>query len=101
MLTTIGSIWICLCLVSFVIVFVDIINHRQMMKVMNFVYPINTLWGGPIILWVYFTIGKHRMMKMDDMPMDNKSTMPNMGSMKMDHLFSIQYSHMQVDMVVY
>ncbi|MGM8366550.1 DUF4396 domain-containing protein [Virgibacillus sp. W0181] len=36
----------------------DIINHPQKMKVMNFVWPINGLFFGPIAIWAYYKWGR-------------------------------------------
>ena len=60
--------WIVIGILSAIIILIDVIRHPQAMKIMDAVWPINALWGGPLILWAYFTLGKHRKMKME-MPM--------------------------------
>lgn len=41
------------------IVTVDILaGRRQRMKIMNVVWPVTTLWSGPIGLWAYFAGGR-------------------------------------------
>lgn len=83
--STISMLFIILGLLSTFVISVDILFHPQKdMPIMNLVWPINGLWGGPLIVWAYFTLGKHRQMKdMDSMP--NMESM-NMSSMKMDKM---------------
>ncbi|MGP4062222.1 DUF4396 domain-containing protein [Halobacillus sp. H74] len=52
--------WIALTIgfLSSFIIIVDISRHPQMMKVMNFVWPINGWFFGPIALWTYFKWGR-------------------------------------------
>lgn len=83
LLNRIGLIWIIIGIISAIIILIDVIRNSQQMKIMNAVWPINALWGGPFILWGYFTLGKHRKMKMN-MPMKSMN-------MKMD-------SHMNMKM---
>lgn len=72
--------WIVIGILSAVIILIDVIRHPQAMKIMDAVWPINALWGGPLILWAYFTLGKHRKMKMEmpmkAMKMDSEMKMP-------------------------
>ena len=72
--------WIIIGILSAMIVLIDVIRHPQAMKIMDAVWPINALWGGPLILWAYFTLGKHRKMKMEmpmkAMKMDSGMKMP-------------------------
>lgn len=77
-LNIVGTIWIVIGCLSALIILVDVTRNPQQMKIMDAVWPINALWGGPLILWTYFTLGKHRKMQMG-MPMNQKKT-----SMKMD-----------------
>ena len=48
--------WIVIGILSAVIILIDVIRHPQAMKIMDAVWPINALWGGPLILWPYFTL---------------------------------------------
>ncbi|MFC0523725.1 DUF4396 domain-containing protein [Pontibacillus salicampi] len=52
--------WISLAVgaLSSVIILVDIIQHPQMMTIMNIVWPINGWFLGPVALWTYFKWGK-------------------------------------------
>jgi hypothetical protein len=41
------------------VIAIDLLSgHRQHMAVMNLVWPITALYGGPIALWAYFRIGR-------------------------------------------
>jgi hypothetical protein len=40
------------------IVTIDVARHPQHMAIMNAVWPIVALFGGPIVLWGYFTYGR-------------------------------------------
>ncbi|MCR6514415.1 DUF4396 domain-containing protein [Clostridium sp. LY3-2] len=84
MFKIISEIFICIGIVSALIITVDIIRHPQKeMPIMNLVWPINGLWAGPFCLLAYFTIGKHRKMDMSDMKgMD----MPHMSGMDMGNM---------------
>ena len=42
--------WIVIGILSAVIILIDVIRHPQAMKIMDAVWPINALWGGPLIL---------------------------------------------------
>jgi len=44
--------------VSFVILALDLFQRPQKMTVMNFVWPITTLYFGPFALWTYFSFGR-------------------------------------------
>lgn len=67
---TLAIIWIIIGFISAFIILCDVIKHPQQMSIMNAVWPINALWGGPLILWAYFTLGKHRKMHMKSMKME-------------------------------
>lgn len=72
----ISVIFVVIGIISFIIIGIDILKHPQKeMPIMNYVWPINGLWAGVFGMWAYFTIGKHRSMKMDMSDMD-------MGDMK-------------------
>lgn len=43
---------------AFAIVIDIVTGNRQQMWIMNLVWPITALWGGPVALWMYFTIGR-------------------------------------------
>lgn len=72
--------WIVISIISAIVVLIDVIREPQQMKIMNAVWPINALWGGPVILGAYFTLGKHRKMSMEmsknSMQMDSSMKMP-------------------------
>ncbi|OAQ03372.1 hypothetical protein A3O11_00170 [Ligilactobacillus aviarius] len=90
--------WIVIGILSAVIILIDVIRHPQAMKIMDAVWPINALWGGPLILWAYFTLGKHRKMKMS-MPMKSMK-MKMDASMKMpmdDHKYDKFWQGIVVD----
>jgi hypothetical protein len=45
--------------ISCLIILLDILaGHLQRMWIMNLVWPITALWGGPVALWMYFKIGR-------------------------------------------
>ncbi|KHE67579.1 DUF4396 domain-containing protein, partial [Halobacillus sp. BBL2006] len=58
MLALISWIALSIGLICSIIIIVDVIRHPQMMKVMNFVWPINGWFFGPIALWTYFKWGR-------------------------------------------
>ncbi|MGI8315597.1 DUF4396 domain-containing protein [Halobacillus mangrovi] len=58
MLALISWIALGIGMLSSIIIIVDVIRHPQMMKVMNFVWPINGWFFGPIALWTYFKWGR-------------------------------------------
>ena len=63
-------VWIDLCIISAGVIAIHECWRPQSMKIMNIVWPINALWGGPAILLLYFIIGQHKMdhhMKMETM----------------------------------
>ncbi|MEG0239952.1 DUF4396 domain-containing protein [Anaerorhabdus sp.] len=88
--TLLSTFFILLGIFCAIIITIDLLLHPQEMMVMNFVWPINALWAGPLCVWAYFTIGKHRKMKMpmdmNDKDMDMKQMdMPmNMNDKDMD-----------------
>lgn len=58
-LHTIGVTSLILAGVSSLVIIVDILSgHRQHMMIMNFVYPLTALYAGPLVLPVYFTLGR-------------------------------------------
>ena len=81
-------LWLILCILSMFIIVFHIFKHPQHMKIMNYVWPINALWGGSFILWAYFTLGIHRhmhhMKNMSNMQQDEKNNMDHMQS-NMNH----------------
>lgn len=84
-LATISIFFIILGIVSSLIITIDIVLHPQKdMPIMNLVWPINGLWGGPFIVWAYFTLGKHRSMK--NMDMSSMNNMKDMKSMDMSSM---------------
>lgn len=52
--------WVNLCLISAGIIAIDVVWHPQKMAVMDSVWVINALWGGPVILIAYYGYGKRR-----------------------------------------
>jgi len=54
----IAYISIIICVASGIIILVDVVRHPQPMKVMNWVWPLTALYGGPLALWVYYRIGR-------------------------------------------
>ena len=57
------SVWFLLAsFVSFLIIAVDVLLHRQKMAVMNFVWPITGLYFGPFALVTYFAFGRQKEM---------------------------------------
>lgn len=83
--------WISILLgiISFIIILIDIRFRPQKMKVMNWVWTLNALWGSILILWAYFAFGRQNSAKaekneqdaMKDMDMSNVKGM-NMNSQK-------------------
>jgi hypothetical protein len=60
------SIWfLALSAISFLIIAIDVMNNRQQMMVMNFVWPITALYFGPFALWTYFSFGRHKQRSAD------------------------------------
>lgn len=45
------------CFLCAAVIIVDEIRHPQKMTVMNFVWPITALYGGPVAMWGYFKSG--------------------------------------------
>jgi hypothetical protein len=41
-----------------IIVLVDVLRHPQQMPIMNWVWPITALYGGPLALWMYARLGR-------------------------------------------
>ncbi len=40
------------------IIALDVVKHRQHMKIMNLVWPITALYSGPLGLWAYYRLGR-------------------------------------------
>lgn len=101
------KIWLILSILSFVWIGIDLIKHPQMMKIMNIVWMINTLWGGPFIVIAYYWFGrapkKEKMnmkmdasMSMDGMDMkDMKMSDMSMKDMDMDDMPMPKHKHWQ------
>ncbi|WP_082235334.1 DUF4396 domain-containing protein [Halobacillus massiliensis] len=66
--------WIALGIgfISFIVVLADVIKHPQMMAVMNIVWPINSLFFGPINIWAYYKWGRIKAKNLDNE--DNRGT---------------------------
>ena len=69
---------------------------------MNYVWPINALWGGPLILWAYFTLGIHRhMMHMHHDQEHNMDHMNDMNQINSDQKHDMnKYQHFWQGIVV-
>ena len=98
----ISYIWLILCILSMLIIIFHIVKHPQHMKIMNYVWPINALWGGPLILWAYFTLGIHRhMMHMHkSMKNENNMNMQNMSSSQNSSVLKNKYQKFWQGIVV-
>ncbi len=60
-LTPVAWLAVSVGVASAVVVVVDIIvGRRQRMWIMNLVWPLTALYAGPLALWAYFSIGRHR-----------------------------------------
>lgn len=58
-LTTIALVWLALAALSVVIIVVDVARgYRQHMRVMEWVWPITSLYFGPIALAIYWRYGR-------------------------------------------
>lgn len=51
-------IWIIICIISAIIMACIVYKHPQMMKIMNYVWIINCLWGGPLIIGLFYLVKK-------------------------------------------
>ncbi|SIS65906.1 DUF4396 domain-containing protein [Salimicrobium flavidum] len=58
MLTTISWIALSIGILSSIIIAIDVYRHPQMMKIMNFVWPINGWFFGPFAIWAYYRWGR-------------------------------------------
>lgn len=95
---SLSTAFVILGVISFLIILLDIKKHPQKeMPIMNYVWPINGLWGSIFVLWAYFTIGKHRKMDMSGMKMDMDMKMDDMGNMKMDKDCHMDMSDMKME----
>lgn len=86
-------------IISSIIIGIDLIKHRQSMKIMNVVWVLTALWSGILGLIAYFWFGKEKKLhsnmsssseKMKDMPMSDRDDrkmqnmdMPTNASMHM------------------
>lgn len=41
-----------------ILIYIALHRHRQHMRIMNAVYPITALYGGPVALWFYLRHGR-------------------------------------------
>lgn len=57
---TIAAISVIMGGISSVIIAIDLIRNRQSMTIMNPVWILTGLWGGPIALVAYFWFGRHK-----------------------------------------
>jgi hypothetical protein len=44
--------------ICFVAVLIDVVRRPQEMAIMNWVWPITTLYGGPLAVWMYARLGR-------------------------------------------
>ena len=51
-------IWELSCVLSALIIGIDLISHPQKMRIMDSVWIINALWGGVLILLMYYVYGR-------------------------------------------
>ena len=51
--------WLSLSALSFLIIAIDVMLHRQQMAIMNFVWPITALYFGLFAIWMYFAFGRN------------------------------------------
>ena len=58
-LNTVAIASLVLAAICSLVVLIDILaGHRQKMAIMNVVWPITTLYSGPLGLWAYYAIGR-------------------------------------------
>lgn len=63
-MNTIAAFWIILSLISAVIIMWNLTRDKQSMKIMNAVWILTGLWGGPLGLIIYFWFGRETGIKM-------------------------------------
>ena len=51
--------WLSLSAVSFLLIAIDVMTHRQHMAIMNFVWPLTALYFGLFAIWMYFAFGRN------------------------------------------
>lgn len=51
-------IWEIICILSAIVIGIDLVMYPQKMRIMNSVWVINALWGGIIVLFMYFIYGR-------------------------------------------
>lgn len=78
-LTAIAWVYVLLCLAIAVFMVVDmlVLRHRQMMKVMEWVWPITALYLGPVALWAYLRYGRQYSMPWKDQHPDQVREVPH------------------------
>lgn len=88
---TLAILSVLIGILSSAIIAVDLLKHKQSMKIMNSVWILTALWAGILGLIAYFWFGRaKKAMKMSmtmpkiAMPNDGKMTMKMDGMMKMD-----------------
>lgn len=57
-LAVLAWFWLIAGLVCALAIVVDELRHPQKMAVMNVVWPVTALYGGPLALWAYFRLGR-------------------------------------------
>ncbi|UOQ94027.1 DUF4396 domain-containing protein [Halobacillus shinanisalinarum] len=65
MLTLISWVALGIGFLCSIIIIVDVLKHPQLMKIMNFVWPINGLFFGPFAVWTYFKWGRLKAKNLD------------------------------------
>ena len=58
MLETISWISLGVAFASSLVITADLLRHPQKMGIMNAVWPVTALYGGPVALWAYFRFGR-------------------------------------------
>lgn len=75
-LVLLAWVWLMAALVCALAIVADELRHPQTMAVMNVVWPVTALYGGPLAVWAYFRLGR-RMAKAGAAP---PHAMPSHGS---------------------
>lgn len=83
----VAAIFVWISILSAIIVFIDLRDHKQSMRIMRSVWILTTLWSGVFGLWAYFAFGRAKrkqhnkpMKMMPKMKMDRQT----MSGMNMD-----------------
>lgn len=89
--------WLILSILSFIWIGIDLVKHSQMMKIMNVVWMINTLWGGPFIVIAYYWFGRAPKKEKKNMKMDASMSMNGMDmkDMEMGNMSMPKHKHWQ------